>query len=91
MGAPTGPLSPPPPDDNPQIVKQDNSIRAVLAVVVFIGVVVFLCGAAFFRAPLLPGDTLGMVLGLTLGWVSSIIGYYYGSSSGSTSKNAGKP
>jgi hypothetical protein len=63
----------------------DDSMRFWLAVIVCVGLFGFI-GLAFFKPPQLPGDVTGVIIGYFAGWVSAIVGFYFGSSSGSKIK-----
>lgn len=41
----------------------------------------------YFRAPMFPGDTFGVILGYMAGWVSAWVMFRYGSSSSSKTKD----
>jgi len=84
MSAPTNPLdgAAPPPASN----VFDDQMRGRLAVIIVVGFFGFI-GLAFFFPPQLPGDTLGVILGYLAGWVSAIVFFYWGSSSGSKMKS----
>lgn len=85
MGGPTGPLEPPTEPTKADTTAHDDKVRKYLAFYVFTGFI----GYVFFvsvRPALLPGDTLGMILGALIAVTGNVVGYYFQSSSGSTAK-----
>lgn len=65
---------------------EDDRMRGKLAFFLCGGLFIFV-GLSFFKPPQLPGDTVGVILGYFAGWVSAIVGFYWGSSSGSKQKS----
>ena len=63
----------------------DDRMRGWLSVIIIVGLFGFI-GIAFVYPPKLPGDTVGVILGYLSGWVSAIVSFYWGSSSGSKLK-----
>ncbi len=75
--------------NNPQIEASgrfDDRMRGWLSVLILLGLFGFI-GLAFVVPPKLPGDTVGVILGYLSGWVSAIVSFYWGSSSGSKLKS----
>lgn len=73
--------NPPPP---PQVIADDNA-RKVLAVVV---VVQFLAIVGYMIYAGTKLDNTQMILGAEITFMTSVLNYYFGSSSGSTAKSA---
>jgi hypothetical protein len=79
--APTAPLASPPEPEVPPKEPVDWLAFYLLTgffTYIFIG---------YFRAPLFPGDTFGVILGYMAGWVSAWVMFRYGSSVGSRTKD----
>lgn len=71
----------------PSLPTYDDKVRKWLALYVFTGFMGFIT-LVTIRPALLPGDTLGIILGGLMTLNGVVIGYYYQSSSGSTAKQA---
>ncbi len=70
-----------PPTEPAVITRFDDKFRAVLALALIIGFFGFLFFASI-NPPKLPGDLLGAVVGYIAGWISAMVGFYWGGISG---------
>lgn len=77
----TGPEVTPPP---PQIVA-DDGVRKALALAVIAQFLIFVGYLVYVGKPV---DNIQMILGAEIGFVTTVLNYFFGSSSGSTAKSA---
>lgn len=63
----------------------DDRMRFWLAVIVAVGFFGFITFSSIYPSKL-PGDTLGTVVGYVSGFLSAVVMFYFGSSSGSKLK-----
>jgi hypothetical protein len=89
MGSPTKPLPDAATAGTAPAGAYDDRFRLWFALVVWASSMSFFVFVSI-RAPQLPGDTLGLIIGSLLTANSLVLGYYFASSSGSTTKTAMK-
>ena len=86
MSVPTQPLSAPEPPPPVPWSTLDEKMRAIVAVVILAGFFGYLALVTWHPA-LLPGDTLGMILGGLGTLATGVVTFYFGSSQGSAAKD----
>lgn len=71
-----------------------DKFQYALGALIVLGFFLLLGGLLFFSVPVQNANAFNIMLGILSGGVGTVIGYFYGSSKGSSEKNdilAGKP